>query len=462
MFDSLQDKISNALKHIRGKAVVGQKDLDIVMKEVRMALLEADVNFKVAKDFCTKVSEEALGERVQKSLTPDQQIIKICHEQLIDMMGEGAVEINLNAPAPIIIMLVGLQGSGKTTTCAKLARLLRDEKKRKPLLVPCDVYRPAAIDQLKTLGRQLQISVFDSNKDQNPVDIANSAKEFAVNHGFDVMIVDTAGRLQIDQEMMNELKKMAVQLKPQEILLVADAMTGQEAVNVAKGFHEALEIDGLILTKLDGDARGGAALSMRAVTGCPIKFIGIGEKSDALEVFHPDRMASRILGMGDVLSLIEKATKQFDLEESMKMQEKMRKNEFSLEDFLGQMRMIKKMGSIGSLMNMIPGMGQLTKQLDEGKAEKEMKKVEAIILSMTPQERHNSNIIDGSRRKRIAAGSGTKVQDVNELLKQFSIMKQMMNKVSKMGMGGLTKMFGGLSKMTGSQGFPGGFKGGFR
>jgi len=444
MFDSLQDKLTNALKHIRGKATVGQKELDIVMKEVRMALLEADVNFKVTKDFCTKVSDKALGEAVQKSLTPDQQIIKIVHEELSAIMGDSATEIKLNFAPPVVFMLVGLQGAGKTTTAAKLARLLRDEYKRKPLLVPADVYRPAAIEQLKTLGSRLKISVFESVSALSPVQIANDARNYAINHAFDTMIIDTAGRLQIDEQMMNELKQITSDIKPQEILLVADAMTGQEAVNVALGFNSALSITGLILTKLDGDARGGAALSMRAVTGCPIKFIGVGEKSEALEVFHPDRMASRILGMGDVLSLIEKASKQFDMDETMKLHDKMKKNEFSLEDFLNQMRTIKKMGSIGSLMNMIPGMSQLTKQLDENKAEKEMKKVEAIILSMTKAERRNCNIIDASRKKRIATGSGTRVQDVNELLKQFTMMKQVMNKVSKMGLGGLTKMFNGF------------------
>ena len=443
MFDSLQSKLDSAFKHIRGKAVVGQKDLDLVMKEVRMALLEADVNFKVAKEFCAKVAEESLGEKVQKSFTSDQQIIKIVHEQLSAIMGDGAADINLNAAPPVVFMLVGLQGAGKTTTAAKLARLLRDERKRKPLLVSADVYRPAAIEQLKTLGQQLQISVFDSSPDQKPLDIAKNAHEYGKNHGFDVIIIDTAGRLQIDQQMMDELKQIAMALQPQEILLVADAMTGQEAVNVASGFHAALDIDGLILTKLDGDARGGAALSMRAVTGCPIKFIGIGEKSDALEIFHPDRMASRILGMGDVMSLIEKATKQFDMEESLKLHEKMKKNEFTLDDFLDQMRTIKKMGSIGSLMGMIPGMSKMTKHLDEGQAEKEMKKVEAIILSMTPLERRRNSIIDGSRRKRIANGSGTRVQDVNDLLKQFTEMKKVMNKLSKMGIGGMAKMLGG-------------------
>ena len=443
MFDSLHDKLEGALKRIRGKTVVSQGDLEEVMKGVRMALLEADVNFKIAKAFCAKVTEEALGESVQKSLTPDQQIIKIVHEQLTKTMGEGAVPLNLNAAPPVVLMLVGLQGSGKTTTAGKLARFLRDELKRKPMLVPADVYRPAAIEQLKTLGRQLGIEVFDSNANQDPVEIANNAKQEAGNRGFDTVILDTAGRLQIDQQMMEELKRISASVGPQEVLLVADSMTGQEAVNVAQGFHEALQVDGLILTKLDGDARGGAALSMRAVTGRPIKFVGVGEKLDGLEVFHPERMASRILGMGDVMSLIEKATKEIDYKESLELHEKLRKNEFTLEDFLSQMRTIKRMGSISSLMGMIPGMGKMLKQIGEDSAEGEMKRIEAIILSMTPQERRRHDMINGSRRKRIAQGSGTRVQDVNELLKHFIEMRKVMNKISKLGMGGLAQMMGG-------------------
>jgi len=443
VFDSLQTKLEGALKRIRGKTVLSKDDIDATMKDVRMALLEADVNFKVAKTFCAEVGEAALGEGVQKSLTPDQQVIKIVHEQLARTMGDGAALLNLNAAPPVVLMLVGLQGSGKTTTAAKLARLLRDEHKRRPMLVPADVYRPAAIEQLKTLGRQLEVEVFDSSADRDPVEIAQSAKSEAGNRGFDTVILDTAGRLQIDQQMMEELKRIAAATEPQEILLVADAMTGQEAVNVAQGFHAALQIDGLILTKLDGDARGGAALSMRAVTGRPIKFIGTGEKLDGLETFHPERMASRILGMGDMLSLIEKATKEIDYKESLELHQKLRKNEFTLEDFLSQMRQIKRMGSISSLMGMIPGMGKIMKQMGEDTAEGEMKRIEAIILSMTPEERRRHDMINGSRRKRIAQGSGTRVQDVNELLKQFVEMRKIMSKISKLGMGGLAQMMGG-------------------
>jgi signal recognition particle subunit SRP54 len=449
MFDSLSSKLESAFKAIKGRGVLTEKDIDTAMKQVRMALLEADVNFKIAKGFCERVGEQAKGEEVLKSLTPDQQVIKIVHEELINTMGGEAAELNLRAAPPVILMLVGLQGSGKTTTCGKLARYLTEAEKRKPLLVPADVYRPAAIEQLKTIGRQLSIEVFDSSADQDPVEIAKSAHEFASNRGFDTIILDTAGRLQIDTDLMGELQDISNAVEPHEILLVADAMTGQEAVNVAQGFDNALEIDGLILTKLDGDARGGAALSMKEVTGRPIKFIGIGEKLEALEVFHPERMASRILGMGDVLSLIEKASKEIDVEESMELHKKIKKNELTLEDFLKQLKMIKRMGSISSLASMIPGMGKLMKQVNEEDTEREMRKVEAIILSMTPQERQKPGIINGSRRKRIAKGSGTTVQDVNNLLKQFLQMKKMMKQLSGMGMGNLMNMMGG------GGGFPG-------
>jgi len=443
MFDGLSSKLDGAFKSIRGRGVLNEKDIQNTMKSVRMALLEADVQFKVAKDFCNRVAERSLGESVLKSLTPDQQIIKIVNEELTATMGSSASEINLKAAPPVIIMLVGLQGSGKTTTIGKLGKYLRKEKKRNPLLVPADVYRPAAIAQLKTLGKQLDISVFDSSADQDPVDIAKMALEYAGNHGFDTILLDTAGRLQIDQELMSELQEISDAIEPHEILLVADAMTGQEAVNVALGFDQQLDIDGLILTKLDGDARGGAALSMKAVTGKPIKFIGVGEKLDALQVFHPERMSSRILQMGDMLGLIEKATQEVDMVEAEKLQKKIKKNELDLEDFLGQMKMIKKMGSIGSIASMIPGMSKLTKKLDNEQAEKEMKRLESIILSMTLVERRNPGVINGSRRKRIAKGSGTKVEDVNKLLKQFLEMKKMMKKMTKGGLGNMKGLLGG-------------------
>lgn len=443
MFDSLHQKLDSVFKKITGRGVLNEKDIDATMKEVRMALLEADVNFKVAKEFCAEVGRKAVGEDVLKSLTPGQQIIKFVHAELITLMGEEAAEVRLNVPPPAVLMLVGLQGSGKTTTAGKLANFLKKELRRRPLLVPADVYRPAAIEQLKTLGRNLGVDVFDSSPDQDPVDIAKNSLSYAAGHGYDTLIVDTAGRLQIDTALMNELKGISAVISPHEILLVADAMTGQESVNVAIGFNEALNISGLILTKLDGDARGGAALSMRAVTGRPIKFIGVGEKLDALEVFHPERMASRILGMGDVLTLIEKATKEIDVEEALKLQKKMRKNDFSLEDFLGQLRTVRRMGNISSLAAMIPGLSKLAKDVDPEKAEAEMRHVEAIILSMTPKERRNHAIINGSRRRRIAKGSGRSVEEVNRLLKQFMEMRKMMEKFSKFGLSNLAGMAGG-------------------
>lgn len=443
MFASLHDKLESIFKKISGRGTLSQADIDATMREVRMALLEADVNFGVAKNFCSQVAEKALGAEVHKALSPAQQIIKIVNDQMIETMGSGAAPLQLNVAPPAVIMLVGLQGSGKTTSVGKLARYLRDEQRKKVLMVPADVYRPAAIDQLKTLGAQLEIEVFNSNNSQKPLEIAEQALSHAKNIGADVVLLDTAGRLQIDTALMDELKQINERVKPTEILLVADAMTGQEAVNVANGFNEALSIDGLILTKLDGDARGGAALSMRAVTGKPIKFIGVGEKLDALEVFHPERMASRILGMGDMLTLIEKASKEVSIEDTMALHKKMKRNEFSLEDFLGQMKMMRKMGSISSIASMIPGFNKIAKDIDPELAEREMKRVEAIILSMTPRERRNHALIDGSRRRRIARGSGTSVEEINRLLKQFTEMKKMMSKLAQGGLGGLMNMFGG-------------------
>jgi signal recognition particle subunit SRP54 len=444
MFETLQSKLDAVFKKITGRGSLNENDIETAMKEVRMALLEADVNYGVVKDFTAKVAAKAKGEDILKSLSAGQQVIKFVHEELIAMMGAQASELNLKVAPPAIIMLVGLQGSGKTTSAAKLARYLEKEEKKRVLLVPADVYRPAAIEQLKTLGRQIGVQVFDTKPESDPVVISKEALDMAQKGAFDVMILDTAGRLQIDQELMTELSDISAAVQPHEILLVVDAMTGQEAVNVAKGFDSALELDGLILTKLDGDARGGAALSMRAVTGKPIKFIGIGEKSEALEVFHPERMASRILGMGDVLTLIEKAAKEINFDETLELQKKIKKNTFSLQDFLSQLRMIKKMGDMGSVMSMIPGMGKMAEKVDPAVVEKEMKRTEAIILSMTPGERDNPSIINGSRRKRIASGSGTSVEEVNRLLKQFLEMKNMMNKISKMGIGGLMKGMGGL------------------
>ena len=457
MFDSLTSKLESTFKRLRGRGKLTEADLDEALQEIRMALLEADVNFKVTKDFCENVKQKFAGTQVQKNLNPGQMVVKVVHDELIATLGEHA-PLNVRFAPPVVIMLVGLQGSGKTTTCGKLARYLRDDLRRHPLLVPADVYRPAAIDQLKTVGAQLGIEVFPSSTDQNPVDIAQQAVAFAKQAGFDTVIIDTAGRLQIDAQLMQELANIVAKVEPHEILLVADAMTGQEAVNVAKGFDEQLDIDGLILTKLDGDARGGAALSIKAVTGKPIKFVGMGEKSEALEVFHPDRMAGRILGMGDMLGLIEKATKQVSVEDAKSLQKKLKKNEFTLEDFHGQLQSIKKMGSLGSLMKMLPGMGQVVKGVDEDMADREMKRVEAMILSMTPAERRDYTLIDGSRRKRIAKGSGTTVEEVNRLLQQFAGMRKVMKKLTNLGPAGLR----GLGGMGGLQGMMGGGKPPFR
>lgn len=452
MFDSLQTKLETTFKRLRNRGKLTAADVDEALKEIRTALLEADVNFKVAKDFCESIKQKAEGMEVIKSLNPGQMVIKFVHEELARVMGEHE-PLNLRFAPPVVIMLVGLQGSGKTTSCAKLARLLKEDNKRTPLLCSVDVYRPAAMDQLRTLGEQLSVEVFDSSPDQKPLDIATRALEYAQNSAFDTLILDTAGRLQIDDALMNELVGIVEEVEPHEILFVADAMTGQEAVNVAKGFDERLEIDGVILTKLDGDARGGAALSVRAVTNKPIKFIGVGERPDALEVFHPDRLASRILGMGDVLTLIEKASKQVDLDEAKRLQKKIKKNEFTLEDFHSQLQSIKKMGDMGSLLRMFPGMGQAMKGFDEGEAAGQMNRIEAMILSMTPAERRDHTLLNGSRRKRIANGSGTSVEELNRMLQQFQSMRKVMKKVTKMGPNALRGL-GGLQGMLGRGGPP--------
>lgn len=442
MLDGLRKKFDTALQAIRGKASVTTRDIEEAMRGVRLALLEADVNFKVAKEFCARVSEKALGETVLKSLNAEQQIIKIVHEELIATMGSDAHPITFASTPPTVILLVGLQGSGKTTTAAKLALYLRREHSKSPFLVPADVYRPAAITQLTFLGKQLSIPVFPSQTTDRPEDIVTRAVAEAKQKGFDTVIIDTAGRLQIDDALMHELKSVVKLVAPDWTYLVADAMTGQEAVNVATGFNSAIALSGLILTKLDGDARGGAALSIRAVTGIPITFVGLGEKPDNFERFHPDRLASRILGMGDVLSLIEKAQKEVSLDEAKDLEKKLRKNAFTLEDFLSQLKMVKRMGSIGSLTAMIPGMAKIMDEEKSALAEREMKRVEAIILSMTPKERRNHQLIDGSRRKRIAAGSGTSVEEVNKLLKQFLDMKKMMTSLAKGGLEGLMSKMG--------------------
>jgi signal recognition particle subunit SRP54 len=447
MLDSLSEKLESVFKKLRGQGVMTEDNIKDALREVRLALLEADVNFKVVKDFVESVRLKSIGVEVLQSLSPGQQIVRIVHDELISVMGGGSDNsLNLAAKPPVAIMMVGLQGAGKTTTCGKLGNLLKKQKRR-PLLVPADVYRPAAIEQLKTVGRQLGLEVFNSSSDQKPVDICIAAMRFAELNGYDTVILDTAGRHQIDDFLMGELADIKSVTQPMEILFVADAMTGQEAVNVAGGFNERLEITGVVLTKLDGDAKGGAALSIKAVTGKPIKFVGLGEKLDALEVFHPDRLVSRILGMGDVLSLVEKAQSVFDEKESARLQQKLKKNQFDLEDFLAQLQQIKKMGSLESIMGMIPGMGKMMKQMKGAQpSENEMKRIEAIIRSMTPKERANHGIINGSRRLRIAKGSGTSVPEVNQLLKRFTEAQKVVKQLQKLGPKGLMKGMGGLGK----------------
>jgi len=440
MFESLSEKLSRTFKKLRGQGKLSEKNIQDALKEVRMALLEADVNYKVVKQFVEDIRQSAMGQEVLDSLTPGQQVIKIVNEELVRLMGGSRQELNLTGRTPFTVMLVGLQGSGKTTTAGKLGLHLR-KKGRNPYLVPADIYRPAAIEQLQKLGSQLGIPVHDTDKNRKPEDTCLEALQKAGTVGADVLIMDTAGRLHIDEELMTELVRIKERITPAEILLVADAMTGQDAVNVAKRFNDLLDISGVVLTKMEGDARGGAALSVKAVTGKPIKFIGVGEKLDALEPFFPDRVASRILGMGDMLSLIEKAQEEFDEKEAVKLAKKLKKREFDLEDFSSQLRQVKKLGSLEQIMSMLPGMGQL-KQLKNMKPdEKELVKVEAIINSMTREERGNYKIINGSRRKRIAVGSGTTIQDVNRLLKNFAQTKKMMENLTRKGLQGMPSMF---------------------
>lgn len=431
IFEGLAEKLQGTLKKLRGKGKLSEKDVKTALKEVKLALLEADVNYKVVKKFVKKVEERAVGHDVMQSLTPGQQVIKIVYDELTELMGGSKSDLTFFPEPPTVIMLAGLQGAGKTTSAGKLARTLKKQGKQ-PLLVAGDIYRPAAIKQLQVLGDRLDIPVFSMGDQHDPVDIAKAGISYARSHGNDIVILDTAGRLHIDEKMMEELKAIKENIHPHEILLVVDAMTGQDAVNVAKNFDQALGIDGVILTKLDGDARGGAALSIRAVTGKAIKFVGMGEKLDALEPFYPDRMASRILGMGDVLSLIEKAEASIDAQKAQELEEKLRQNEFTLEDFLEQMDQVRNMGPLDQILGMIPGFagaGQLKNlQVDE----KQLDHIEAIINSMTPEERRKPEIINGSRRRRIARGSGTSIQEVNRLLKQFKQTKKMMKQLSDM------------------------------
>ena len=432
-FDGLGDKLQDIFKRMKGQGKISEKDLKAVMREVKMALLEADVNYKVVKQFIDKVNSRAVGEEVMESLTPGQQVVKIVHDELTELLGGVQSKLIISPKPPTVIMMVGLQGSGKTTTTGKLGRLLKKQGKR-PLLAACDIYRPAAIKQLQVLGEQLDIPVFTLGDQVSPVDIAKGALAHAKSHGNDIVILDTAGRLHIDEVLMEELRQVKEAVEPTEILLVVDSMVGQDAANVAASFNELLDISGVILTKLDGDTRGGAALSIKTVTGKPIKFAGMGEKLDALEPFHPDRMASRILGMGDVLTLIEKAQENIDQQKAEELQKKMMKAEFTLEDYLAQMDQLKDMGNINSMMEMIPGMSK-NKLKDLQVSDKDLAQTKAIILSMTVEERRNPKIINGSRRKRIAAGSGMKVQDVNRLLKQYDQSQMLMKQFAGMATG---------------------------
>jgi signal recognition particle subunit SRP54 len=442
MFENLTDKLQAVFKRLGKRGILREDDVKEVLREVRLALLEADVHYKVVKDFVGRVRERAVGAEVTESLSPAQQVVKIVHEELIATLGQPG-RLELQGSAPYVIMLVGLQGSGKTTMAAKLSRQLK-KNGRLPIMVAGDTYRPAAIKQLEVLGRQLELPVYSEGPSVSPPRICANGVREAKKRGLDVVILDTAGRLQIDGEMMAELEAVKRATKPVETLLVADAMTGQEAVNVAAGFHERIGLTGLILTKVDGDARGGAAISMRAVTGVPIKYLGTGEKTDALEVFHPDRLASRILGMGDVLTLIERAEATFDQEQAVQMERKLREASFNLEDFLEQLQQVKKMGPLDQLLDMIPGVRGLAQQVPSEMTDKQFKHTEAIVLSMTPEERRNPRIIKGSRKKRIARGSGTTVQEVNALLSQFRQMQRMMKQLGKgtRGLQGLTRMFG--------------------
>ena len=440
-FESLSEKLNAAFKKLRGKGRLKEADIKEAMREVRLALLEADVGFKVVRDFVKTVSERSLGANVLESLSPSQMVIKIVNEELCSLMGSTNAKLTISPKPPTIVMLVGLQGSGKTTNGAKLAAYMRKQHSKRPLLVACDIYRPAAIKQLQTVGAQLDVPVFEMGV-SNPVEIAKASIAHANKHGNDIVFLDTAGRLHIDDALMNELKSMKAAVSPTEILLVVDAMTGQDAVNAATAFNDALEIDGVILTKLDGDARGGAALSVRAVTGKPIKFAGTGEKLDQIEPFHPDRMASRILGMGDVLTLIEKAEQAFDEKKAQELATKMMKNKLTLTDYYDQLTQLKSMGSLSDLAGMLPGVD--AKALSNASLDNSMlTKTEAIILSMTPFERDNPNVLNSSRKRRIAAGSGTAVVDINRLLKQFEMMQSMTKQMTK---GKIPAMFGGKRK----------------
>ena len=447
MFENLTDKFERAFKVLKGQGQITEINVAETLKEVRRALLDADVSFNTAKQFTNTIKEKALGKDVLNAVSPGQLMIKICHEELIELMGGNEVEINLKG-APAVILMSGLQGSGKTTFTGKLGSYLQNKKGKKVLLVACDVYRPAAIDQLHVLGEQLSIQVFSNKEEKNPIAIAQAAIAHAKSNGFNVVLVDTAGRLAVDTQMMDEIAGLKQALQPSETLFVVDSMTGQDAVNTAKAFNERINFDGVVLTKLDGDTRGGAALSIKAVVNKPIKFVGTGEKMDALDVFYPKRMADRILGMGDVVSLVERAQEQFNEEEARRLQKKIMKDQFDLNDFLAQLQQIKKMGNVKDLMGMIPGMGKAMKDVDI--PDDAFKGIEAIILSMTPKERANPGLLNPSRKNRIAKGSGTNIQEINKLLKQFEDMRKMMKLMSNP-----RNMMGMMSKLKGMGGMPG-------
>lgn len=443
-FESLSDKLQSAFDKLKGKGVITEKDVNDAMREVKLALLEADVNFKVVKEFVATVKEKAMGSEVMQSLTPSQQIIKIVDEELVKLLGGTASKLTYSPSGFSTYMLVGLQGTGKTTTAGKLANFLKQSGK-KPMLCACDIYRPAAIDQLEIVGKSVNTPVYVDRENRDPAKIATAAKEEAMRKGCNVLIVDTAGRLQIDEELMDELVHIKSKIKPHEILLVVDALSGQDAVNVADGFNQTLGVDGIIMTKMDGDSRGGAALSTKKVTGKPIKFIGTGEKQDALQVFHPERMASRILGMGDMLSLIEEAERTFDDKQAAKMEDKLKKNQFTLEDFLEQMGQVKKMGGISKILDMLPGMNKAQMQgFNIEESEKEFHAMEAIIQSMTVKERRDPSLLNASRRRRIAAGSGRTVSEINQLIKKYNDAKKMLKQFQNPSALKRNKMFRGL------------------
>lgn len=456
-FESLSDRMNKAFRNITGKGKLTEKNMNDMLREVRMSLLEADVNYTVVKDFIERVKEKALGTEVMTSINPGQLVVKIVHDEIVDLLGTEDAPVNYKASGITTIMMVGLQGTGKTTAAAKIANVIKKKQSRNPLLVACDIVRPAAIEQLKTLGETIGVEVYSLGVETPALETAIQAMAYAREHNYDTVIFDTAGRLHIDEALMQELSDIKQEVQPDDILLTVDAMTGQDIVNVAQSFHDQLEVTGLVLTKLDGDSRGGGILSVRTITKVPVKFVGLGEKIEDLDVFHPDRMADRILGMGDIVTLVEQAQEKMDLEEGEKSAKRMMSGQFTMDDMLFQFQQIKKMGSLGGMMKMIPGFSQMAGSIDEDKAENTMKVREAIIQSMTKEERANPSILKASRKNRIASGSGTKVSDVNRLLSEFEKMKQMMKQMSKMagggkmpmGMGGLP----GMGKMRG--GFPG-------